>query len=88
MAKKQSSKSKRGQTDHCVSYPTEELEGTLAKSFPFANKMVLFRRLFFCCSTALPAELLIRGMHCREVSSSSGDTEATYRVRKMVKCSF
>lgn len=43
MAKKQSSKSKRGQTDHCVSYLTEELEGILAKSFPFANKMVLFR---------------------------------------------
>lgn len=86
MAEKQSSKRKRVHTQHCVSHPTEEFERTLAKNFPFADKMVLFR--LFCCSTALPAELLTRGMHCRVVPSSSGDTEATHCVRKIERRSF
>lgn len=77
MAKKQSSKSKRGHTHHCVSHPIEEFERTLAKNFAFADEMVFFR-LSFCCSTALPAELLIREMHCRVVRSSLGDTETAH----------
>lgn len=81
MDKIQSSKSKREHTNHCVSYSTEEFGRTIAKLFPLPIK-------WFFSDSFVAQQLLMRELLCREVSSSSGDTEAAYWVRKIEKRSF